>query len=951
MIREIRIKGLILATIMHTFFAGCGYADLQHKNAAGAENESVLNAEALSGEVKDISQTNSEGYIEFGRYEQDGNTENGAEPIEWEIISEEGDRMLLVSRYILDCKPYNKTDEAVTWETCSLRKWMNDSFLKTAFSSGEQGAIETVTLSNLDNAKYGTDGGNDTEDKIFCLSVDELLRDYEFNYWEESGKYGYCQALMTEPTVYAKEQGEPTYRMTDDSYTNFFKSYGYAKEVVEKDCGMWWVRSTGGSSISLTSGSACMVTEMGQASWNGGSVTTRIGVRPALYLNKSRWSVLDTEDVPSTSNVSDTDDEDGSDINGWKGFYRYDENTTITVKEVYSDRIVIVETGLTASGEDCYETEKTLYFTHASGVEAFEPFQNGAGEVYYRLKPDRITVVYPEGWWEDRDYIRELEQLVEPETLKAGASETIYYPGGSVKVQLNEKMFMQDNNKYHQDISTLAVALSMAAYDDGYSNIGKGDYLYEAYQKLGFLSKDITLYSYPNNANGLNDNSEGRFKDNDMAFSIASRKLDDYTLLVINFRGTTSNMDVLKDASLFAKKRNFYGKENAWPGFHDFWQDFNVAIYSYLDKHKEVQKASENGKIILLITGHSLGAAAANLTGKAANMDNCGVDPDKRKIFVYTYACPNVSTTVSKDKNIFNIINKCDIVPDVPTDLRKYGNNMYFNSWDPYGVEGHGFGRYVDAVVNNMVQAPGDKTKKNKTNYYALFCPVDMEVRKGDKLIGRVVNNTIVDAVDEGYFYVEVDRKMFIAPDDDTYEIKLTAYEDGEMDIITCSSDGRVADQKNYLSVKLTKGDEFTTKFGKPSVVAKSELNVKHPDGSSETIKESEFQETKIPSDDTGKKTSVIWIIIAIAAAITILAVILLLIVRRKKRKDNSYTAKRIYYNSPSEQMNPPEQQLEPEQQVNPDEQQHFESRFCAKCGSPLDSEQLYCGVCGTKRI
>lgn len=689
-----------------------------------------------------------------------------------------------------------------------------------------------------------------------------------------------------------------------------------------------------------------MVTEMGQASWNGGAVTTKIGVRPALYLNKKQWSETVTTEDPSATDTSDPGEVE-TDVNGWKGFYRYDENTTITVNEVYDDRIVIVETGLDASGESRYETEKELYFTHKSGVEAFEPFQNGSGEVLYKLKPDRITVVYPDGWWEDRDYIREDEKLsTELETLKTGVSDTIYYPGGSVKVELNEKMFMQDNKKYHKDISTLAVALSMAAYDDGYENIGKGEYLYEAYQKLGFLSKDIKLYSYPNNRNGLNDNSEDRFKDNDLAFSIASRKLDDYTLVVVNFRGTTSNMDVLKDVNLIKKKRNFYGKENAWPGFHDFWQDFNVAIYSYLDNHKEVQKASENGKIILLITGHSLGAAAANLTGKAANMDNAGVDPDNSKIFVYTYACPNVSTTVSKDKNIFNIINKCDIVTDVPADFRKYGNNMYFNSWDPYGFTGHGFGRYVNAVVNDQVQAPGDKTKKNKTNYYAVYCPVDMEVRRGDELVGRVVDNTIVDAVDEGYFYVEGDEKLFIPPDDDTYEITLTAYEDGEMDVIMCSSNGKIADQKNYLSVKLTKGDEFTSEFGKPSIVAKSEMNVKHPDGSSETIKESEFQETKIPSDDADKKTSVMWIIIAVAAAVVVFAVIILLVVRRKRRKAGA--VKSINYNSEPQQMNSPEQL----QQVNPSEQpQSFNTRFCAKCGSPLDSEQLYCGVCGTKRI
>ena len=79
--------------------------------------------------------------IKFGHYEQDGNTSYGKEEIEWEVLKVESDRVLVVSKYALDCKPYNTEYTDVTWETCSLRQWLNSTFLNTAFSAEEQKKI------------------------------------------------------------------------------------------------------------------------------------------------------------------------------------------------------------------------------------------------------------------------------------------------------------------------------------------------------------------------------------------------------------------------------------------------------------------------------------------------------------------------------------------------------------------------------------------------------------------------------------------------------------------------------------------------------------------------------------------------------------------------------------------------------------------------------------------
>ena len=58
--------------------------------------------------------------IEFGNYPQE---EDGTEkPIEWIVMKKEGNQVLLLSKYVLDAKPYNEEVEEVTWETSDIRK-------------------------------------------------------------------------------------------------------------------------------------------------------------------------------------------------------------------------------------------------------------------------------------------------------------------------------------------------------------------------------------------------------------------------------------------------------------------------------------------------------------------------------------------------------------------------------------------------------------------------------------------------------------------------------------------------------------------------------------------------------------------------------------------------------------------------------------------------------------
>ena len=56
------------------------------------------------------------GIVTFGRYEQDGNEENGPEEIEWIVLDVKDGRSLLISRYALDTVPYHTESINITWE-------------------------------------------------------------------------------------------------------------------------------------------------------------------------------------------------------------------------------------------------------------------------------------------------------------------------------------------------------------------------------------------------------------------------------------------------------------------------------------------------------------------------------------------------------------------------------------------------------------------------------------------------------------------------------------------------------------------------------------------------------------------------------------------------------------------------------------------------------------------
>ena len=89
--------------------------------------------------------------VSFGHFEQDNDLSNGPEPIQWIVLDKIDGHLLLLSASCLKGMAYNTAAfTPVTWETSSLRAWLNEDFLSSAFTEEEKALIPTVSNENPD---------------------------------------------------------------------------------------------------------------------------------------------------------------------------------------------------------------------------------------------------------------------------------------------------------------------------------------------------------------------------------------------------------------------------------------------------------------------------------------------------------------------------------------------------------------------------------------------------------------------------------------------------------------------------------------------------------------------------------------------------------------------------------------------------------------------------------
>ena len=176
----------------------------------------------LEGDARYLGQTGEEPEtILFGSYEQDGDAANGKESIEWLVLDRDGDKALLLSKYALSHQSfmpfYEPVTEPFTWESCSLRQWLNSTFLNAAFSAEEQRRLLTTTVITAPGGRKGSENPFTTEDRVFLLSDTEV-----YAYFSSEA------ATVTDYTAYA---------LSEDPW---------AGNATAPAPAIWWLRTTDG---------------------------------------------------------------------------------------------------------------------------------------------------------------------------------------------------------------------------------------------------------------------------------------------------------------------------------------------------------------------------------------------------------------------------------------------------------------------------------------------------------------------------------------------------------------------------------------------------------------------------------------------------------------------------------------------------------------------------------
>ena len=133
--------------------------------------------------------------LEFGLYEQDNDESNDYEPIQWLVIDEKDDDILVISKDTIICIAYNDRSDIVTWDKSILRLYLNNIFYDMFLNDEERKMIVQVKHKNNTVNEFGHHNGADTFDRIFILSTDEYQEYFKSDAERVSAGTKYANSL------------------------------------------------------------------------------------------------------------------------------------------------------------------------------------------------------------------------------------------------------------------------------------------------------------------------------------------------------------------------------------------------------------------------------------------------------------------------------------------------------------------------------------------------------------------------------------------------------------------------------------------------------------------------------------------------------------------------------------------------------------------------------------
>lgn len=495
----------------------------------------------------------------------------------------------------------------------------------------------------------------------------------------------------------------------------------------------------------------------------------------------------------------------------WLGTYRYDDGDQgelYIIKESDASEVRGVYVFRKADGE--YDSRAFVWGKDDSST-ASEPFGNGGSDrIFHYLKGDRIVSDYPDGWWQDRDYVRVSDaEHSYFEEEKTGIP--VSYAGATVNFK--ESLFERSAYEYDNELAKLGAMLNKAACN------GEQEICRLFYQ-MKIEDANIENYNY----GGEN------------AFSIAHLPMQlnekETNLIFIVARGSQKLNEYIGDLTMKAN-RSFLN-QSSYDYVTDFYEKIWNAMRSYANGHEDLYDIETPR--VFFITGYSLGGAAANLTAAMAkypgsDLGNSWIflNTDPTRIFAYTYgAIDSIDVDVPLQDGyeyIHNIFNYFDTFgPNGADTLTTSGNSGVgkFGHIDLFAyrfsrensilnAENHDISNYLTAIVKGTV---GCCSPYSQT---AIHCPIDVEVIKNGEVVGRITDNQVDEALfsanpEVALMVVKDSKHIAVFNNPEAYSLRITATDDGEMSVSTVSFDetGEGYGAAEYLNVAIENGQVFS---------------------------------------------------------------------------------------------------------------------------------------------
>ena len=385
------------------------------------------------------------------------------------------------------------------------------------------------------------------------------------------------------------------------------------------------------------------------------------------------------------------------------------------------------------------------------------------------------------------------------------------------------------------------------------------------------------------------------------------------TLVVVDIRGSSTNKDWITDFGTQLDPN--------WGSFGAGMEMVLKSLYHGTGDTENCKKCNGNsngcayckGYIpfnnisnpIFLVTGHSLGAAVANLVAEHLNSckdtNHCLGSRTEKDIYSYTFATPKTVKNKhgSDSQNIFNILNNNDIVPLVPTNILAL--NWADNGWTRHGRDFRitmpmdvdlwwlkpfdtallGFGGHAMSTYSRWLESfPGMLNKKAEDittadlesltdnreavgllpRLFKVKCPVDVTLKDS---AGNIV---AYESARENAVYPEIaesgitswiskdNEKVFFLPfgcEDVTAEIE--AYDYGTMNVaLETIGAGDQLESMTYSNVSLYPGKDFEIQIDENSVPNESRLMAVAEDGTQTEPSKNPYLKSAVPDSPYG---------------------------------------------------------------------------------------------------